>query len=131
MGRRITYSKIPVFNHSKNQLGEKKGSTIFYFFVSSITCDLVPLQFEKLPWRSDTFRIKPATLLKVTPWVFSRFSNCTNRIKLRKASHIFLFQGFSGKKLRHLQAVRFSNKTYTVTILEINRSNHMLTYEKN
>ena len=69
MGRRITYSKIPVFNHSKNQLGEKKGSTIFYFLVSSITCDLVPLQFEKrekLPWRSDTFRIKPTTLLKVT-----------------------------------------------------------------
>ena len=47
MERRITYSKIPVFNHSKNQLGEKKSSTIFYFFVSSITCDLVPLQFEK------------------------------------------------------------------------------------
>ena len=48
--------------------------------------DLVPFaQFkkrEKHPWRSVTFS---------TPsWVFSRFLNCSNGTKLRKASHICL-----------------------------------------
>ena len=54
--------------------------------------DLAPFaQFkkrEKHPWRSVTF---PETLLKLTLLheCFSRFLNCTNGTKTRKASHMF------------------------------------------
>ena len=52
---------------------------------------------EKHPWMSVTiskaagFSLQPANLLKsnTPPWVFSRFLNCTNGTKLRKASHMY------------------------------------------
>ena len=49
---------------------------------------------EKYPWRSVTFMLKPATFRKVTllHGCFSRFLNCTNGTKSRKASHITLLQ---------------------------------------
>ena len=45
---------------------------------------------EKHPWRSVTFRLQPATLLKVTllRGFSSRFLNCTNGTKSRKAPNI-------------------------------------------
>ena len=73
---------------------------IFSFYQGTnfkVTCDalrdLVPfVQFkkrEKHPWRRVTFS-KVETLLKVTllHGCFSRFSNCANGTKSRKASHI-------------------------------------------
>ena len=61
--------------------------------------DLIPfVQFEKRekdPWRSVTF-YKVAGCLQFsksnTPscFFFSRFSNCTDRTKMCKASHIYL-----------------------------------------
>ena len=33
-------------------------------------------------------RLKPETKSNTTPWVFSRFLNCTNGTKSRKASHL-------------------------------------------
>ena len=57
--------------------------------------DLVSfVQFKKHSWRSAAFSkvagLKPATLLKLTLFheCFSRFLNCTNDTKSRKASHI-------------------------------------------
>ena len=60
-------------------------------------CDLVPFaqleKREKHPWMNVNFssRLKLATLLKVTllHGCFSRYLNCTNGTKSRKASHIF------------------------------------------
>ena len=42
------------------------------------------LKCEKHSWRSITF----STESNNRPWVFSRFLNCSNGTKLRKASHI-------------------------------------------
>ena len=58
-------------------------------------CDLVPfVQFkkrEKHPWGTVTFS-KVAGFSKVTihHGCFSRFLNCTNGTKLRKASHLHI-----------------------------------------
>ena len=71
--------------------------TIFYKrsdCICDVLRDLVPFaQFkkcEKHPWRSESCRLSPATLLKVAllHGCFSRFVNCANSTKSRKASHI-------------------------------------------
>ena len=60
--------------------------------------DLVPFaQFkkcEKHPWRNVTFRLKPATLLKVTllHGCFSRFLSCAHGKKSRNAPHVIFEQ---------------------------------------
>ena len=60
---------------------------LFQGIICDALRDLVPfVQFkkrEKYPWRSVTFSTKSNT-----PWVFSRFLNCTNGTKSRKTSHI-------------------------------------------
>ena len=70
--------------------------------------DLLPfVQFKKgkkHPWRSVTFsksagfscRLKPAFLVKVTllHGCFSRFVNCPNGTKSRKASYMFRTQNY-------------------------------------
>ena len=70
--------------------------------------DLLPfVQFKKRkkhPWRSVTFsksagfscRLKPAFLVKVTllHGCFSRFVNCPNGTKSRKASYMFRTQNY-------------------------------------
>ena len=42
---------------------------------------------EKHPWKRVNFS-KVAGKCNIPPWVFSRFLNCTNGYKLRKASHM-------------------------------------------
>ena len=88
--------------------------------------DLVPfeqfLKSEKQPWRSVTFS-KVASWLKVTLLYgcFSRFLNCANGTKLRKASHltvtfIYPFTLRCPKKLGKL--LRLMAKPLTVNMLE-------------
>ena len=62
---------------------------------------------EKHSWRSVTFSkvvgfSLPATLLKATLFhgCFSRFLNCTNGSKLRKASHIILKKNFKNRTIK-------------------------------
>ena len=62
---------------------------------------------EKHSWRSVTFSkvvgfSLPATLLKATllHGCFSRFLNCTNGSKLRKASHIILNKNFKNRTIK-------------------------------
>ena len=62
---------------------------------------------EKHSWRSVTFSkvvgfSLPATLLKATllHGCFSRFLNCTNGSKLRKASHIILKKNFKNRTIK-------------------------------
>ena len=63
-----------------------------YYYICDALRDLVPfVQFkkrEKHPWRNVTFS---KVLLKETLFhgCFSRFLNCTNGTKSRKASHIY------------------------------------------
>ena len=71
-------------------------SIIFYKrsdCICDVLRDLVPFaQFkkcEKHPWRNESCRLSPATLLKVAllHGCFSRFLNCADSTKSRKASH--------------------------------------------
>ena len=62
---------------------------------------------EKHSWRSVTFSkvadfSLPATLLKATllRGCFSRFLNCTNGSKLRKASHMILKKNFKNRTIK-------------------------------
>ena len=72
------------------------------------------LQREKHPWRSVNFRLKSATLLKITllHGCFSCCLNCTNGTKSSNASHIHNRKHKNGATVNSKWSMTYKQSTH-------------------